>query len=146
MSLLAAHLPRAPRCCRRLAAAFLAAAAAAAAQDKSPDDVIRPAAAPRAEAPAAPGRPGGLGAATLLGALGLAAGGAWLFRRGRLAPPGGREHRRLAVEETRPLGNRQYLVVASYEDRRFLLGVCPGRIELLAPLEREAARRDPPAP
>jgi flagellar protein FliO/FliZ len=32
------------------------------------------------------------------------------------------------------LGNRQFLVVAEYEGRKMLLGVCPGRIELLSEL------------
>jgi flagellar protein FliO/FliZ len=43
--------------------------------------------------------------------------------------------RALAVDETRSLGNRQYLVVASYEGKKFLLGVCPGRIEMLSALD-----------
>ena len=42
--------------------------------------------------------------------------------------------RKLTVSETRMLGNRQFLVVAEYEGRRMLLGVCPGRIELLSEL------------
>jgi flagellar protein FliO/FliZ len=42
--------------------------------------------------------------------------------------------RQLAVEETRSLGNRQFLVVASYQDKKFLIGVCPGRIDLLSAL------------
>ena len=46
-----------------------------------------------------------------------------------------RADRRLAIAETRSLGNRQYLVVAAYDGRKFLLGVCPGRIEMLAPLD-----------
>ena len=45
--------------------------------------------------------------------------------------------RSLAVEETRSLGNRQYLVVASYEGKKFLLGVCPGRINLLSALPQD---------
>lgn len=47
--------------------------------------------------------------------------------------------RRLNVEETRALGHRQYLVVAEYEGRRFLLGVCPGSIEYLSGLDAEGA-------
>jgi flagellar protein FliO/FliZ len=45
--------------------------------------------------------------------------------------------RKLNVEETRALGHRQYLVVAEYEGRRFLLGVCPGRIEYLSGLDAD---------
>jgi flagellar protein FliO/FliZ len=32
------------------------------------------------------------------------------------------------------LGNRQFLVVAEYEQRKMLIGVCPGRIEYLCTL------------
>jgi flagellar protein FliO/FliZ len=47
--------------------------------------------------------------------------------------------RKLNVAETRMLGNRQFLVVAEYEGRRMLLGVCPGRIELLSELDSSKA-------
>jgi flagellar protein FliO/FliZ len=70
-------------------------------------------------------------------AVGCATAGAWLYWRQRR--PGGpgpvRPERRLAIAETRSLGNRQYLLVADYEGRKFLLGVCPGRIDLLTPLD-----------
>jgi flagellar biogenesis protein FliO len=45
--------------------------------------------------------------------------------------------RKLHIEESRSLGHRQHLVVASYEGRRFLLGVCPGSIEYLSGLDAE---------
>jgi flagellar protein FliO/FliZ len=72
--------------------------------------------------------------------------GIWLWwrRRPGVAAFPGRGERRLVVAETRPLGNRQYLVVAAYDEKRYLLGVCPGRIELLAPLETAVA--PPPLP
>ncbi len=41
---------------------------------------------------------------------------------------------KLQVEETKSLGNRQYLVVASYQGRKFLLGVTAERIEMLTHL------------
>jgi flagellar protein FliO/FliZ len=41
---------------------------------------------------------------------------------------------KLQIEETRSLGNRQYLVVAVYEGQKLLLGVTPGQIQLLTPL------------
>jgi flagellar protein FliO/FliZ len=65
-----------------------------------------------------------------------AAGGWLLWRRwhGASAPAGRGDHR-LSVTETRSLGNRQYLVVAAYGEKKFLLGVCPGRIDMLAPLD-----------
>jgi flagellar protein FliO/FliZ len=71
---------------------------------------------------------------------GCAAAGIWLWWRGRreAAVFAARSERRLVVAETRALGNRQYLVVAAYDDKRYLLGVCPGRIEMLAPLDAGA--------
>ena len=42
--------------------------------------------------------------------------------------------RKLQISETRMLGNRQFLIVAEYEDRKMLIGVCPGRIDYLATL------------
>jgi flagellar protein FliO/FliZ len=86
----------------------------------------------RNELPSA--RSGGY-SAVLVAAFLLAGAGAWLFWRGRTAPGGIAPVRKLAVAETKSLGNRQYLVVASYEDKKYLLGVCPGRIELLTALE-----------
>lgn len=114
--------------------------------DKSPDAIIRPAAAPRAETPAINAPSGSFGALTFVGALALATGGIWLAKRGRLPGAGNRDLRHLTVEETRPLGNRQYLVVAAYDDKRFLIGVCPGRIEFLTSLDDSSKRREPSVP
>jgi flagellar biogenesis protein FliO len=33
------------------------------------------------------------------------------------------------------LGNRQFLLVVGYEDQRLLLGVTPGKIDYLCPLD-----------
>lgn len=77
----------------------------------------------------------------LVAALLLAGAGGWLFWRGRAQPRGAVSVRSLAIAETKSLGNRQYLVVATYEDKKFLLSVCPGRIELLTPLD--SAQRPP---
>jgi flagellar protein FliO/FliZ len=84
----------------------------------------------------APGLPSGssVNSITLIIALAIAAIGGWLMWRNRRRGSAAGVAHALAVEETRSLGNRQYLVVASYEGKKFLLGVCPGRIELLAPL------------
>jgi flagellar protein FliO/FliZ len=79
----------------------------------------------------------GYGASTLLVvALLLAAGGVWLLLRRRAGPGflAGRSAHKLQIEETRSLGNRQYLVVAVYGDKKLLLGVTPGQIQLLTPL------------
>ena len=72
----------------------------------------------------------------LVVALLLAAGGAWLLLRRRAGPGflAGRSAHKLQIEETRSLGNRQYLVVAVYEGQKLLLGVTPGQIQLLTPL------------
>ena len=87
-------------------------------------------------APAAPS----LGNMTLVLGVALAAVGAWFVWRGRRSAPLGRDNNHLTVGETRSLGNRQFLVVATYEDKKFLLGVCPGRIDMLAPLHDEKPR------
>ena len=50
--------------------------------------------------------------------------------------------RKLQVLETRPLGNKQYLLVVGYEDTRMLLGVTPGKIDYLCPLDSTTAPAD----
>ena len=99
--------------------------------------VIFPSGTPKSETATMP-KGGSLNSVTLFVGLALAGVGGWLVWRNRRNPAGGRLASALAVEETRPLGNRQYLVVASYEGKKFLLGVCPGQINMLAPLEEEA--------
>lgn len=72
----------------------------------------------------------------LVVALALAAGGVWvLVQRRKNTPSGSHGGRKLQIDETRPLGNRQYLVVADYDGKKFMLGVTPGRIQMLTPLE-----------
>lgn len=88
----------------------------------------------RAEAPLQTEGPS-LNSISLLLGVALAGVGGWLVLRNRRHPAAGRDQRALAVDETRSLGNRQYLVVASYAGRKFLIGVCPGRIDMLAPLD-----------
>jgi flagellar protein FliO/FliZ len=83
-----------------------------------------------------------LGSVTLLVGLALAGVGTWLVWRARQGAPIGRDARQLSIQETRSLGNRQYLVVAAYENKKFLLGVCPGRIEMLTPLSGSADDED----
>jgi flagellar protein FliO/FliZ len=118
-----------------LVAAVLLAAAAAPAQEK----LIYPRPAESAGAPAARADSGFHLTPLLVVALGAAAAGGWLLWRQRRTPAGlaARDARKLSVAETRSLGNRQYLVVADYDGRKFLLGVCPGRIDLLSPLAEE---------
>ena len=116
---------------------LVAAASAAAANDAQ---VIYPAGSALAGGTSASAPGSGVGLLTVLGSLVLAAAGGWLLWRGRKLPFAGRDARKLAIEETRSLGSRQYLVVASYEGKKLLLGVCPGRIDLLTPLEGAATR------
>ena len=84
----------------------------------------------------------GLGALTTVGLIVVAGAAGWMLWRGRKLPFAGRDVRKLAIDETRSLGSRQYLVVASYEGKKLLLGVCPGRIDLLTTLD-SASPRDP---
>jgi flagellar protein FliO/FliZ len=121
----------------RALAACLAACLFVSRAAAAPDDskIIFPGAAAVASSTAAGG---GLGSVTLLVGLALAGVGTWLVWRARNGTPVGRDARTLAIHETRSLGNRQFLVVASYEDKKFLLGVCPGRIDLLVPLDESS--------
>jgi len=91
----------------------------------------------------APGHGSSYSSGILVAAVLLAGAGGWLFWRGRTAPNGSVAVRKLAIAETKSLGNRQYLVVASYDDKKFLLSVCPGRIELLTPLDATPPSRLP---
>ena len=102
------------------------------------DKVIVPGSS-RTEAPAQ-STAGGLSSMSLYLGLGLAAVGGWMVWRNRRGTPVGRDSRLLAIDETRSLGNRQFLVVASYENKKFLIGVCPGRIDLLSPLDGSATK------
>jgi flagellar protein FliO/FliZ len=72
-----------------------------------------------------------------LGVGGLA-GGFWWWQRRRMQMPSRTRELGLAVEQTKSLGNRQYLIVASCDGRRFLLGVAPGQINLLTALNDQA--------
>ena len=116
-------------------AALLVAPALFAADD---DTVISPRGSAPADKPATAAAAGGMNSLSLMGAVALAGVGGWMYWRNRRGTPIGRDRRALQVDETRSLGNRQYLVVASYEGRKFLLGVCPGRIDLLSPLDAGA--------
>ena len=86
---------------------------------------------------------GGMGVTTLLGILLLAGAGGYLLLKGRKLQLPSRTVKKLVIDETKSLGSRQFLVVASYEGRKLLLGVCPGRIELLTPLDSPASEMTP---
>ena len=113
---------------------LLCAACLGAAEPAAPDAVIYPRA-PGEKAATAADHDGWSRAPWLVGALALAAAGTWWLWRSRThSGPGNRSGRRLVIEETRSLGNRQYLIVAAYEEKKLLLGVTPGRIKLLCDL------------
>ena len=67
--------------------------------------------------------------------LGLLGGGVYVMRNGLgFLQPKPKGPRKLDITETRMLGNRQFLIVAEYEQRKMLIGVCPGRIDYLCTL------------
>jgi flagellar protein FliO/FliZ len=104
------------------------------------DEVIVPKSSAASNANAPTPAATGSGPLTIVGVLVLAGAGGYMLWRARV---GGlnqlsRTPRKLSVEETRSLGNRQFLVVASYQDKKFLIGVCPGRIDLLSALPSTA--------
>ena len=97
------------------------------------DTVLFPAGLPAPGSPDAPAP--GSGSAWLLVVIVLLAAGGFVLLRRRTAGAASRRSAGLAVEETRALGNRQFLMVAACDGRRYLLGVTPGGINLLAPLD-----------
>lgn len=103
------------------------------------DDKVFVPGASKAEGPGAAAA-SSLGSMSLLLGAALAGVGGWLVWRNRRGTPVGRDLRALAIEETRSLGNRQFLVVASYEGKKFLIGVCPGRIDLVSALNGPAVK------
>lgn len=69
--------------------------------------------------------------------VGLGAGAFWVWKR-RNPVAAARRRGGIVIEDTRPLGNRQFLVVAGVDGRRFLLGVAPGSIRLLSSLDSDS--------
>ncbi len=118
----------------RAIVAGLALAVASTAFAADDNKVIYPGNSTKSDTAAAAATSSGLNTMTLVIGLALAGVGGWLFWRNRRGTPVGKDLRALAIEETRSLGNRQFLVVASYSGKKFLLGVCPGQINLLTAL------------
>jgi flagellar biogenesis protein FliO len=90
--------------------------------------------------------PSGANSISLLGyiltILVLLAAGLAVLLRGSLPfglKAASKAERKLRIEETKAVGHKQFLLVAEYEGRRFLLGVCPGRIDYLSGLDSEVA-------
>ncbi len=50
----------------------------------------------------------------------------------------GKQVKKLEILETKPLGNRQFLLVVSYENEKFLLGAYPNGIQFLSKLENSS--------
>ncbi len=69
----------------------------------------------------------------------LGAGLAVLFKKGHFGGGGivGKAAKKLQIEESKAVGQRQYLLVVGYDGRKMLLGVCPGRIDYLCPLDSD---------
>jgi Flagellar biogenesis protein len=113
----------------------------------SSDPVIFPRNSAERPAPAPAPSSSGPNVLVVLTALALAAAGVWVWvqRRQGIAIAA-RGQRKLQIEETRPLGGRQYLVVANYDGKKYLLGITPGRINLLTPLESSPEAPPSPAP
>ncbi len=106
--------------------------------DRAGDTLIVPAGPAGPESSAALG--GGHGGPWIFTAVVLLAAGGFCLWRKNYVTPTARRTGGLVVEETRALGNRQFLLVAACDGQRFLLGVAPGSIRLLSPLEgKEAA-------
>jgi flagellar protein FliO/FliZ len=119
-----------------LLALFIFSAIPLTAQVKQSDPVIYPRGTAPAEAPATAGREGANSSFYLAVALLAGAGGWWLWLKRKGGLRGGlAATTHLTIAETKSLGSRQYLVVADYDGKKYLLGVCPGSIELLTPLE-----------
>jgi len=66
--------------------------------------------------------------------LAMAAGCAWLLRRGAFGAARGRGRSRVSVETVALLGERRSLVVATVEWRRLLLGLTPATVSLVTEL------------
>ena len=119
-------------------------AAEPAASDRGPaaDLILYPADNRPAPSPGQPAASSGAGPVwpfVLL--VGLGAGVWWAWRR-RNPVDAVRRRGGIVIEDTRALGNRQFLVVAGVDGRRFLLGVAPGSIRLLSDLDSAPGPED----
>ena len=101
---------------------------------------------PKSSDPARPPAPDFDSLGRMLGYLtffaALAGGALYFIKFGLPLRKGLASDRKLQVLETRPLGNKQYLLVVGYEDTRMLIGVTPGKIDYLCPLDSTTAPAD----
>lgn len=68
----------------------------------------------------------------LLLVLGLAVGSLWLWRKAQPGLGGGGRERTIRVVDALPMGATGRLAVVEFADKRLLIAVSRGRIELLA--------------
>ncbi len=54
----------------------------------------------------------------------------------------GKQTRKLEILETKPLGNRQFLLVVAYEKEKFLLGAHPNGIQFLSKLDEVVEKQN----
>jgi flagellar protein FliO/FliZ len=121
--------------CVVMATAQLVHAADPIAGGRAGDTLLYPSGGP-ATAGVAPATPAATSATWVFVVLvGLVAGAVWFWRRRQPSKPGRRGN--IQIEDTRALGNRQFLVVASCDGRRFLLGVAAGGIQMLSHLDSQ---------
>ena len=66
--------------------------------------------------------------------LGLVLLAAWLFKRGRFGLAGRRAKAAIQVETALPVGDRRSIAIVAVEGRRFLVGLAPAQVSLLAEL------------
>ena len=124
-----------------MAQPMMAAPEPAAPVTRNGDTVIYPRSDTGTQSSSQPGNTGSSPATWVFVAMvGLGAGGYWYLRQRGKSPLGRRGS--IQIEDTRALGNRQFLVVASCDGRRFLLGVAAGGIQLLSPLDPAEADDD----
>ena len=74
----------------------------------------------------------------LLGVLFFLVAMAYVYRRLKVSSPhfnkSGKNDRKLEILETKPLGNRQFLLVVAYENEKILMGVHPNGMRFLSKL------------
>jgi flagellar biogenesis protein FliO len=83
--------------------------------------------------------------AALAFVLAIFFGGVWLFRNGQRLAWRKNGVPKLAILETRPLGNRFAIYVVGYEQQRLLIGSSPAGLSLLSQLPPGAAAAVEPA-
>ena len=66
--------------------------------------------------------------------LGLVLLAAWLLKRGKFGLGGRRAHAAIQVETALPVGDRRSIAIVAVEGRRFLVGLAPAQVSLLAEL------------